>query len=60
MNGKNPVYGFVAPCQKMPDVHCSQGPMGAFWEIGYLNIEQNGIELNGKYVNTYRYWETKQ
>ncbi len=60
MNGKNPVYGFVAPCQKMPDVFCSKGPHGAFWEIGYLNIEQNGIELIGKYVNTYRYWETKQ
>lgn len=59
-NGKNPVYGFVAPCQKMPDVFCSKGPLGAFWEIGYLNIEQNGRELNGKYVNTYRYWETKQ
>ncbi len=60
VNGKQPVYGFVAPCQKMPDMFCSQGPVGAFWEIGFMYIEQEGVELYGRYINTYRYWEVKQ
>jgi hypothetical protein len=56
-NSPNPVYGFVAPCQKMPDVHCSKGPIGAYWNIGFMYLEQNGKKLRGEYIETYPYYE---
>lgn len=59
-NGPNPVYGFVAPCQKLPDTFCSKGSMGTFWEIGFMYLEQNGTRLTGEYVNTYEYWNIEQ
>jgi hypothetical protein len=60
MNGKNPVYAFVAPCQKVPDSFCSKGPVGALHEIGFMYMEQDGVELTGKFYNTYRYWDNKK
>ena len=56
-NGEQPVYGFVVPCQKMPDSFTGKGPKGAYWEIGFSYIEQTNVELYGRYHNTYRYWE---
>lgn len=59
-NGKHPVYGFIAPCMKLPDMFCGKGPTGTYWEIGYMKLEQEGKLLRGEYVNTYPYWEEKQ
>lgn len=59
VNGKNPVYGFISPCQKLPDPFCNKTG-NAYWEIGYLYMEQENTNLWGKYINTYRYWEEEQ
>jgi len=59
-NGPNPVYGFVSPCQKVPDAFCSKGSMGTFWEIGFMYLKQKGGKLTGEYVNTYEYWKIEQ
>ena len=59
-NGPNPVYGFVSPCQKVPDTFCSKGSMGTFWEIGFMYLKQKGTKLTGEYINTYEYWKIKQ
>jgi len=59
-NGENPVYGFICPSQKIPDTFTSKNPMGTFWEIGYMDMEQRGTRLTGEYVNTFEYWKIKQ
>lgn len=58
-NGPNPVYGMVVPCQKRPDPFCnSRG--NVYWDCGFLYIEQEEKDLWGRYINTYKSWETEQ
>jgi len=59
-NGPNPVYGFICPAQKLPDSFCGKGPMGTFWDIGFMYLKQKGRKLKGEFINTYEYWNVKQ
>jgi len=55
-NGRHPVFGFIVPCQKLPDSHLEKYTTGVT-EIGFLHLTQKGVDLYGRYYNTFRYWE---
>jgi hypothetical protein len=50
----NPGYGFVGACQKIGDSHLSRGPFLRHPHIGYLSIIQDGVDMSGKFIRTYK------
>ncbi|HPI82043.1 MAG TPA: hypothetical protein PK122_02320 [Candidatus Paceibacterota bacterium] len=50
----NPCFGFVAPCQKLGDRHTGSGTYLRFPDIGYMVIEQDDVDISGKFVRTYK------
>lgn len=53
-DGENIFYGFVAPCQKIGDTHLERGQYRTIPDIGYMVLEQDGIDLWGRTVRTYK------
>jgi hypothetical protein len=56
----DPVYGFVSPCQKIGDSFTGGGSFLRYPDIGYLSMEQNGTDLSGRFVRTYKQYAQKK
>lgn len=54
---KETFYGFVAGCMKLGDEFLSRTPYNKRPSIGYMIIEQEDLELTGKFIKTYEPWK---